>query len=166
VPTVHSSLTGAQLHEPKGVASASVGTVYVANGAGSGAWIKVPLASLDTSTIKGTNKFSLLATIADISTAETVLVPLPNACTLNKATLILAGAITTADATITFTNSTGPTTIGTLTVVQSGSAEGSMFTFTPVSSNAFTAGTFLKFATNGASDTAAKATVLLEFTLT
>jgi hypothetical protein len=34
----HSTLTGADLHEPKGVAAASSGTVYVANGSGSGAW--------------------------------------------------------------------------------------------------------------------------------
>lgn len=34
----HASLTGAELHEPKGVASAALGTVYVANGAGSGSW--------------------------------------------------------------------------------------------------------------------------------
>ena len=33
----HSTLTGADLHEPKGVASASSGDIYVANGAGSGA---------------------------------------------------------------------------------------------------------------------------------
>lgn len=33
----HSSLTGADLHEPKGVASASSGDIYVADGAGSGA---------------------------------------------------------------------------------------------------------------------------------
>jgi hypothetical protein len=35
---LHSSLTGANLHEPKGVASATSGQVYVANGAGSGVW--------------------------------------------------------------------------------------------------------------------------------
>lgn len=34
----HASLTGAELHEPKGAASAALGTVYVANGAGSGSW--------------------------------------------------------------------------------------------------------------------------------
>jgi len=32
----HASLTGADLHEPKGVASASSGDIYVADGAGSG----------------------------------------------------------------------------------------------------------------------------------
>lgn len=34
----HRDLTGADLHEPKGVSTASDGEVYVANGAGSGAW--------------------------------------------------------------------------------------------------------------------------------
>lgn len=34
----HSTLTGSDLHEPKGAASATSGQVYVANGAGSGVW--------------------------------------------------------------------------------------------------------------------------------
>lgn len=35
----HSTLTDPYLHEPKGVAAASSGSVYVSNGAGSGAWV-------------------------------------------------------------------------------------------------------------------------------
>ncbi len=42
----HSTLTGANLHEPKGVASATSGTIYVADGAGSGSWVDVPITSL------------------------------------------------------------------------------------------------------------------------
>ena len=39
MPTVsHSSLTTTDLHEPKGVSTAVDGTVYVADGAGSGSW--------------------------------------------------------------------------------------------------------------------------------
>lgn len=34
----HRNLTGSSLHEPKGVATALEGSVYVANGAGSGVW--------------------------------------------------------------------------------------------------------------------------------
>ena len=34
----HSTITGADLHEPKGVATAANNTVYVANGSASGAW--------------------------------------------------------------------------------------------------------------------------------
>lgn len=37
----HSTLTTTNLHEPKGVASAATGQVYVANGSGSGAWTTV-----------------------------------------------------------------------------------------------------------------------------
>jgi hypothetical protein len=36
----HSTLTDPYLHEPKGVASAGAGAVYVANGSGSGTWKK------------------------------------------------------------------------------------------------------------------------------
>ncbi len=34
----HKLLSGTQLHEPKGAGSATIGTVYVSDGAGSGAW--------------------------------------------------------------------------------------------------------------------------------
>lgn len=37
----HSALTGSNLHEPKGASSATIGQVYVANGAGSGAWTNI-----------------------------------------------------------------------------------------------------------------------------
>ena len=44
---VHSTLTGTDLHEPKGVASASANQVYRANGSGSGTWGKVGQLNLD-----------------------------------------------------------------------------------------------------------------------
>lgn len=34
----HATLTGVDLHEPKGVSTAASGTVYIANGAGTGSW--------------------------------------------------------------------------------------------------------------------------------
>ncbi len=37
----HSTLTGAELHEPKGAAAANDGEVYVADGAASGAWAAI-----------------------------------------------------------------------------------------------------------------------------
>jgi len=39
----HSSLTGSNLHEPKGVATATSGQVYIANGSGSGVWTDVSI---------------------------------------------------------------------------------------------------------------------------
>lgn len=38
----HSGLTGADLHEPKGIAAATSGQVYQADGAGSGTWAALP----------------------------------------------------------------------------------------------------------------------------
>lgn len=42
MPTQHKNITEADLHEPKGVSTAAVGTFYKANGAGSGTWSKDP----------------------------------------------------------------------------------------------------------------------------
>lgn len=50
----HSSLTGADLHEPKGVATAGSNTVYVADGAGSGNW-----ESIDGSVIASSSDLSV-----------------------------------------------------------------------------------------------------------
>ena len=42
----HKDLTGTSLHEPKGADSASSGTVYVSDGAGSGSWNDPPMIGL------------------------------------------------------------------------------------------------------------------------
>jgi len=42
----HASLTGANLHEPKGVSGATAGTVYVADGGGSGSWTTLGASSI------------------------------------------------------------------------------------------------------------------------
>lgn len=59
MPTVaHSTLTGAELHEPKGADSAASSTVYVANGTGSGSFQKLPQIALSgISTAQGEGKF-------------------------------------------------------------------------------------------------------------
>ncbi len=43
----HSQLPDELLHEPKGASTAAAGTVYVADGAGSGSFTKLPVNSLD-----------------------------------------------------------------------------------------------------------------------
>lgn len=47
----HSALTDPNLHEPKGASTASVGTVYVSNGSGSGTWTTPPSANAPTAQI-------------------------------------------------------------------------------------------------------------------
>lgn len=58
----HKNLTGASLHEPKGVASAADGTVYIADGAGSGAW------SDPTADINNKNFLTFTGTISNLCT--------------------------------------------------------------------------------------------------
>jgi len=43
----HSELPDNLLHEPKGASTAAAGTLYIADGEGSGAFAKVPVTSLD-----------------------------------------------------------------------------------------------------------------------
>lgn len=58
----HSALTDPNLHEPKGVSTASAGKVYVANGAGSGNWNYITGHSFGELYIEGgTTTFSLPA---------------------------------------------------------------------------------------------------------
>lgn len=162
----HSTLTGASLHESKGAASAAQYTAQIANGSGSATWQKITSNSIDTGSIKNVNKY-LTTHLLQVGTSPTYfLVPVPTAATLTKCTAIVHAAMTSANDTITFTNSTGPTVIGTLTMTQAGSAEGSRFTFTPVSNNGFTSGAYLKVAADGTSGGNVETTFLCEWTYT
>ncbi len=58
----HASLTGASLHEPKGVASASASTVYVADGLGSGSWVDINTLLTSTNFTTGDGKLTLKTT--------------------------------------------------------------------------------------------------------
>jgi hypothetical protein len=137
MPT-HSALTGADLHEPKGVATAAVGEVYVADGLGSGAWVNPP--------------YAVSAVISDVSTAGSVYVPIPFAGTVVKVVTVLAGSLTTGNATVTVRNA-ADTSMGTLTITQAGSAAGDIDVLNPVSNNVVTNDSRLRIETDGASDT-------------
>lgn len=79
----HSTLTGADLHEPKGAAAATSGYVYAADGAGGGSWVDpntlVTATAFSTGDVKGTFKTTADSTwvlmndgtIGDASSAAT-----------------------------------------------------------------------------------------------
>jgi hypothetical protein len=161
----HASLTGANLHEPKGAASASADTVYVADGAGSGSWVKIDSANLDATSLLTTNKLVFSTILTDVSTASSVYVPIPVACTINRVETCLQAAITTGDATVTVRNNTD-TSMGTITVTQAGSAAGDVDTLSPASNNTFTAGQRMRIQTDGSSDTTAALVIVIIATQT
>lgn len=141
----HASLSGSQLHEPKGAASAASGAVYIADGAGSGSW-----------TVADTiNKVTLTCRLDDVSTASSVYVVAPIAGTVSKIYSVLQGAITVADSVVTASIGGVNLTNGSLTVAQSGSAAGDVDSCTPTANNTVSAGQAIKITTDGASTTAA-----------
>ena len=141
----HSTLTDPYLHEPKGAASASSGDVYVANGAGSGAW-----------TAKETLiELSLEGYLENVSAVEKVYVPIPFSGTVVKILTVLEAVISSSNSTVTVKNAAG-SSMGTLTITASGSAAGDVDTLVPVSNNTVTADSFITVESDGASTNTAK----------
>lgn len=163
--TLHASLTGADLHEPKGADAASVDTVYVSNGAGSGSWVKIDSANIDTTSIPAINRRYFQAVLADVSTASFVLIPIPFNCTIVSLRYVLGGAITVADSIVTVTNS-GGSTLGTQTIAFTGSAEGTTFNHTPVNNLTYSGLNYIKVATDGGSTGTQPLFITLTVTMT
>lgn len=138
---LHSNLTDPELHEPKGVSTATAGKTYLSDGLGSGDWVVPP--------------YTLTGVIDDVSTAATIYLPIPYAGTVTKVVTVLAGSLTTANATVTVRNAAG-TSMGTLTITQSGSAAGDIDTLSPASNNTVANDSRISIETDGASDTARK----------
>jgi hypothetical protein len=93
------------------------------------------------------------AVIADVSSAETVFIPMPFAGTVTKVITVLEGAVTAADATITVENSAAAS-MGTITVAYVGSAAGDVDTLAPLSNNTVTDDDYITVETDGGSTTA------------
>lgn len=137
----HKNLPDAQRHEPKGASSASTGTVYVSNGAGSGAWAQAPYS------------YALTAKLADLSTASSTYVVAPVGGVITAIYSVIENAITTANGTLTFFINGTPITNSTITVTQSGSAAGDKDSSSPSAARTVVSGDIIKITTDGASDT-------------
>lgn len=139
--TEHNLLTGAALHEPKGVAAATEGQVYIADGAGSGVWTHPT--------------YVVTGFIPDISTADSVLVPVPISGTVTNFQTVLGGAITIADADVSLENSASDA-MATLTVEFTGSALGDVDSTGTITNASVSDNDYLVVATDGGSTTAAE----------
>lgn len=160
----HSALTGADLHEPKGVASASANTVYVANGAGSGTWIKVGPDQTNITTVFNQNEDTVMYKYNDIGTAGSKFIPISRACTVQTVTVVLDLLTATASTVLTFKNNSG-VSMGTITIL-SGATAGTVYSLTPASDNTFTAGTKLQIDTDGGTSTASDVSIAFNLLIT
>ena len=108
---------------------------------------------------------TLTASIPDISTANTIYIPIPFAGSITKVTTVLFGAIATGDATITVSDNAA-NSMGTITVTQSGSAAGDVDSLTPAANQDVTANDFITVATDGASTNSVQLNVVVTLEVT
>lgn len=155
----HKDLTGAELHEPKGVETATSGQVYVANGSGSGAWTDKNSDNLLF------NEYQLQNRIDDISTASSTWFYIPRKSQMTRLAVILHGAITAANSVLTIYIN-GVLFTDSLTVTQAGSTAGSKYTLSIVTSHSIPANSTVEVRSDGGSTTTAIATVSLELEAT
>jgi len=168
----HKDITDPNLHEPKGVASATSGQVYVASGSGTGTWAKPTAAN---TTVADANSFFtggtveevleelyetdfyFYGTIENVSVPSFVLIPIPEDLVVKSIRFVLADAITVDNDTITISRGGDSAILGTQVISYVSSAEGSTFDFTPASNQTISATThkYIKVATDGGSATSA-----------
>ena len=105
------------------------------------------------------NDYFLHAAIADISTASSTFVPVPDGGKVIKIITALQGAIGTANGGITFEIGGTAITGGGITVTQSGSAAGDVDTAEPTAANEVAEDGTIEMITDGASSNAVKLNV-------
>lgn len=168
---LHRLLTGADLHEPKGVDAASSGQVYTANGAGSGTWAKLTIANVNVTaitngdivkvvagaatgiTLNNENKIVLNCYLANAANAEDAYVVSPIAGTILNIWTVIYDA---CDANTIITPSIGGVAItgGAITITAAGSAAGDVDSSTPSANNDVAAGQAIRFLSDGGATTA------------
>lgn len=144
----HASLTGANLHEPKGAAAASADTVMIADGAGGTSWAKVDVANIDSSSIKQLNKKEFTFSL-NLNIAASYFLVIPYAGDISKIWSATNASFTGSNAILTFEIAGTPVTNGTITITQSGSAAGDIDSSTPSAANTVTAGQALEIICDG-----------------
>ena len=105
------------------------------------------------------NDYFLTSTIADISTASSTFVPVPDGGKVIKIITALQGAIGTANAAITFEIGGVAITGGAITVTQSGSAAGDIETAEPTAANDVAEDGSIEMITDGSSSNTIKLVV-------
>lgn len=148
---LHRDMTGDELHEPKGIETAADGTVYIADGSGSGTWEDRH------SGIVSLNQYSLTEKLTDISAPSNhVYFRVPVKSELVSFSVVLDGAVATANNTLTLYIN-GVAFPDTLSVSFAGSTAGSSFNLVASTPSTLSAGAIIELRSDGASDNAVAA---------
>lgn len=160
---LHKDLTDSDLHELKGASGASADMIPVADGAGSTTFKKLTIDSIDTTSIKDTNKIYLSVLLDSPAAAFDKYIPIPFNCTLDEVSGVTS-AQPSSDLTIVFYNTAEPSSIGSITFASTGTVP--MYSATSISSgNSITSGGYIKLSNSGVS-TSGSVTLVFLLTLT
>jgi len=160
--TAHRDLTGDDLHEPKGIEFAPIGTVYVSDGNASGEWKQISTTEIDYGSIFNINKYKLYYTLKDISTASTVFIPISDNCRLNLVTGVINGTITGADCKIELKNN-GLTSMGMFEISYTTSGAGVVNQFIPTANAELVAPGYIVMVCGGESTGVVDLNLVLDF---
>lgn len=152
----HKDLTGTQLHEPKGASTATAGSVYVANGSGSGAWS--PL----TGTIYNVNRFAVASTMTDIGDTKSVYFNVPVKSTLVRLNALLYDTLAGATNEVLTIYIDNVLFADSLTITNAGTAEGQKKSLLITTGNTVNAGSIIKVTSNGGPTNSSRADIQLE----
>jgi hypothetical protein len=154
----HKNLTGDQLHEPKGAETAAAGSVYVADGAGSGTW------SDPVESINNINLFSMEQRFDDLGTAGSIIFNVPYKSELKAVNILLYGAIDVDTAITVYIN--GVLFADSLIIAAAGTTAGQKKTLAVTTPHSIPAGSIVSITSDGASTVVTKAEVQLELEAT
>ncbi len=155
MPIEHKDLTGAQLHEPKGASTASVGTAYISDGLGSGDWED------PTGSVYNKNLYPLVSTLTDLATASSVYFYVPIKSRVLSYHVTIYGAVDANTTFVPYVN--GVAVADNLIVIAAGSAEGQTTSRIMVSNTDMAAASVVRIASDGAAAGAVRADVQVVF---
>ena len=112
-----------------------------------------------------TYRQNIIVDITDISSADTLYVPINYAGTITRMSSVLYGTIATANSTIVGYIGAAAITTGTLTIAYSGSATGDYDTCVPTGAATVAQGDYIKLILGHESTNAIKVTVNIEITV-
>lgn len=155
---LHKDLTGADLHEPKGISTATSGQVYIANGLGSGVWTS------KNGDILNANTFQLTGPIDDLGTASSsCFFYVHQKSQMTKLACVTSATLTGANAVLSIYIN-GVLFADSLTVPFTGSSAGGSAVTNIVTANTLTAGSVVEIRSDGGPSNAVKGSVALLLT--
>lgn len=161
---LHRDLTGSDLHEPKGISTANAGTSYISNGSGSGNWTLIGPANINQAEVLNLNKYSLVYEFKDISTPNTVFIPVTRNSQLVGITGVLNGVITGNNSKIEFKNG-GLLSMGLFDISYTTSGAGVMTNMVPSTNTTVYAPSFISLTCDGLSTGTVDCVLILDFVL-